>query len=78
MIRWMRAHEWFPVLAVAALLLVAGLGFWVWTLSRELDAKDAGIRAACEQYAAPLDLSGMAALCADAGYQQTVPEDLDR
>ena len=43
----------------------------------------ARIRQACGQYAG-LDLSGWAAICADAGYQQTVtvpplaPEDLGR
>jgi len=31
----------------------------------------------CAQYAS-LDLSGMASLCKDAGYQQLMPEDLDR
>lgn len=75
-----------PIVIIGALIVLAGMGLWVWSLSRQLDAKDAGIRAACDQYAAPLDLSGMAALCSDAGYQQTTrfapsmiaPEDLER
>lgn len=73
-----------PIIAIGALLIIAGLGLWVWRLATELGDRDNAVRAACEQYAAPLDLSGMAALCADAGYQQhtrfvpAVPEDLER
>jgi hypothetical protein len=66
-------------------LVLAGMGYWVWSLTDALADRDAAVRAACEQYAAPLDLSGMAALCSDAGYQQTTrfappttPEDIDR
>lgn len=75
-----------PIVIVGALLIVAGLGLWVWTLADTLADRDAAVRSACDQYAAPLDLSGMAQLCADVGYQQTftftpngiAPEDLER
>jgi hypothetical protein len=70
-----------PIVIIGALIVLAGMGLWVWTLARELSDRDADVRAACEQYAAPLDLSGMAVLCFDAGYQQTTrfaPEDLER
>jgi len=79
-----------PILAIGGLLILAGMGLWVWRLSAELDTLESRVWRACDEYAAPLDLAHMAGLCADVGYQQTftpngewpggdvAPEDLDR
>lgn len=77
----------------AAVLGLLGALFLVASTIRAtaaLDARDQRLRAVCHQYAA-LDLSGLASLCEEAGYQEWVyvqpswpyldtiaPEDLDR
>jgi hypothetical protein len=59
-------------LVLGAALVLARCG------SQSAGIDPARVRAVCAQYAS-LDLSGMAALCKDAGYQQMIaPEDLDR
>lgn len=63
-----RALRW---AAVVALMLVGVVGIWVWTHPRPMDGVDpARVYRVCEQYAG-LDLSGMASLCHDVGFQQT-------
>lgn len=74
---------------IVALIIAAGIGYLLAQPDREPELRDR-VRAVCEQYAG-LDLAGLAPLCADVGYQQTLdptawpyvertmmPEDLDR
>lgn len=48
-------------------VLISGLSLLAWQRSHTPSIDPARIRAACDQYAG-LDLSGWAAICADAGY----------
>lgn len=61
-----------PILLVGFGLILAGMLWWVATLAGDLSDLRGRVRVeACELYGAPLDLSGMAGLCHDVGYQQT-------
>lgn len=87
------AVGWGIIIACCALLLACGAALATVLLRPEPIVVDTDwplrVRAVCEQYA-QLDLSGLAPLCVDAGYQQTsagwiyvpgqtvMPEDLDR